>query len=48
MAIQAAASPAPRKLRLRDLLEDRRAALTRVLREVGDGERLEDVDALLA
>jgi len=27
MAIQAAASPAPRKLRLRDLLEDRRAAL---------------------
>lgn len=29
-------------------VQDRRAALTRVLREVGDGERLEDVDALLA
>lgn len=29
-------------------VQDRRAALTRVLREVGDGERIEDVDALLA
>lgn len=29
-------------------VQDRRAALARVLREVGDGERLEDVDALLA
>ena len=29
-------------------VQDRRAALTRVLREVGDGEQIEDVDALLA
>ena len=29
-------------------VQDRRAALTRVLREVGDGEQIEDIDALLA